>query len=1483
MSEASIKPLITLRNRSDWDAWLQVQLVYARTHNVIDHIDPKRTPEEAAFPQKPTLPEPSEDEQSSELKFRIYEAKLKRADTQLREWQAKQKAYNQLMIDMHKTIDASLLPSIEMATNAHDVLSTLKKQFAPSDRAAQQELMIKHQQLRSLNARQNLDVWIRDWENFYRKASQIGLVEVQNDRPSYDFLQALSSRHLGISNYWISELEKNKVLKMNNLSFYELLETVRNLIRVESTVPGNTSSRSTQGTFSTFQGEEVKLANNSNNYSNRKRPCICGDSHSWRQCCYLNEAIRPTNWKSDPAIKKQVDRKLEIPKTKQAVERAQQKWKSQRDSTQSTQEASTTQIPRNNSNFTTEPRLQSTFATLDNQDAILHQSFILDSGSDVHTCNSRSRFTNYREAATLRWVNVGDTRTPVKGEGDVIITLHSPQGPHQAKLTKVAFIPNHHTNIVAGGILEDHGVHHDSLNQRMQNHDGTTFCNLKRYGKLTLIEYDQPQASYATQTSWERHPNEADAITWHRRLGHCSADAIRHLEEACLGVKIRGTIPSNFDHCEPCRLSKAKRQILRAPRLRPTHPFQRVNLDLSHYSKAYNGAQYLFHAECDLTGKGEGRCLTLKTAVPDAMRDLEAKVNRQYQIKLQAARTDGETAINRELKADWQHQGISLEYSPPRTQALNGASERAGGVIASNARSMRIDANLPESLWPESTMAAIYLRDHTPKRSLNWVTPITAVHDLNTSHPRTNRLPWCGHLKVYGCKAYALRDPDSYGKSHKQAERAEIGYLVGYASSSTYHIWLPQHDRVIVTRDVTFDETEFYTPDQQPARLTEAALQRLEGATFQNIRDDDEESIRSNINVRPLRAPASAEDDASTPTINEPSDHDAEPSEKAYQAPQVPTPRETPEADIDVIPSIDVVPSIEPATTRHRDEGIDITHIIKGPRHRKPTSDRSNFTSLHQSYSFATYARRPLHRSQLPLPPEHWHELKSHAHGEGFREAARLEFKILEQRGTFKKAELPTTAQVIPTRWVFTYKFDQNGHLARYKARLVVRGDLQANTHEDFYAATLAAKVFRFFIAIIAAYDLETAQFDAVNAFVNSLLRDVIYVKYPPGFGEKGYCLLLLRALYGLRQSPMLWQETQGNALKKLGFKQSSEEPCVFYNDIMIIFIYVDDMVTIYRKQSYVQFATFRDQLSQQFEMKQLGELQWFLGVRVIRDRQQRKIWLLQDAYIEKIVQKYGHSSRHAKTPLPTYPLERSNDQASTSQIKYYQGLIGHLQYPAVITRPDIAMSTSQLAEHLQNPSPRHLQAAEHLLKYLSDTSTLALEQGPPIELQPHLQAFSDAAFADTEARRSSDGYVITLFGSVIDWRARKQKVVTTSTTEAELYGLQEVVKELYKWRRFFNEIGFKLDQHEQEIYCDNLQTVRLITSTTPKLTTKLKHVDITNMWLKQEINAGNIDIDWVNTNDMLADGLTKPLPAVKHAEFLRQLNMIDTKSIQTS
>lgn len=469
-----------------------------------------------------------------------------------------------------------------------------------------------------------------------------------------------------------------------------------------------------------------------------------------------------------------------------------------------------------------------------------------------------------------------------------------------------------------------------------------------------------------------------------------------------------------------------------------------------------------------------------------------------------------------------------------------------------------------------------------------------------------------------------------------------------------------------------------------------------------------------------------------------------------------------------------------------------------------------------------------------------------------------------------------TGQQILDCMWVYTYKLNKHHQFIKCKARLVVRGDQQRNiTSQDTYAATLASRSFRMLMAIAARYDLELKQWDVTNAFVHATMDREIYMRMPRGHQKKGTILRVQKALYGLRISPLLWQKEFTSTLKKLGFTVVPHEPCCMIKDGIIIFFYVDDIIVAYNKHKTEEADDAVKLLQQKYTMTGGNDLQWFLGVEVIRQRDQRLIQLSQSAYIDKIHRLADtHEGRH-DTPMAAIELKPRTDSAAGSEINKYQRKIGSLLFAAVTTRPDIAFATSRLARFLSNPSAEHHRAADRTLLYLAATKSRALQLGGG----DHLQVASDASFADnTLDRKSSQGYAIKLFNGLIAWRASKQDTVTTSTTEAELLALSQVAKEAIFISRLLRELQVKLLQSTIMIQCDNKQTIRLVTEEISKLQTKLRHVDIHNHWLRQEISSGKITVEYVQSAEMIADGFTKVLPVNKWDHFLRQTGLVEVK-----
>lgn len=258
-------------------------------------------------------------------------------------------------------------------------------------------------------------------------------------------------------------------------------------------------------------------------------------------------------------------------------------------------------------------------------------------------------------------------------------------------------------------------------------------------------------------------------------------------------------------------------------------------------------------------------------------------------------------------------------------------------------------------------------------------------------------------------------------------------------------------------------------------------------------------------------------------------------------------------------------------------------------------------------------------------------------------------------------------------------------------------------------------------------------------------------------------------------------------------------------------------------------------------------------------------------------------------TPIaPDHDMSHNKgDKLSANDVQTYQRKVGTAIYAAICTRPDIALAVSMCADHLVNPAMRHLHAITHVLQYLVNTSKFGITYGNSLDNltgqnSDVLLMASDASFGDNEGRKSSQGFIAYLYGGPIVWHSSKQRSVTTSTTEAELVSLSAAARELMALERFLGHLERKTTI-QKKLVCDNKQTVKILTQKAPLLSTKLRHVDIHQHWLRQILQndvKDNIELTWVPTSHMPADGLTKRLHISKHNEFVKMIGLSDVTNL---
>lgn len=1505
------RPTAAILGPNNWTEWIRSIQRRAETLGVWKYIDPAGAEEL----RDPSYPEPK-DVKSTATKYSAL------SDDEKEELKEQRALYRQnfeivrtarLSIDkvsviIEQSINPAYLSILNAATTTGEALQKLQDHLRPANDEAKEALKAKYRELCKPPTKTKVEQWTLEWESAFREAKRLEILVLDDETMSQDFLTAVKKLTPDFSANWAVSKRASK----QQMEFYETVKEFRRSFRL-SELGHSSSSRSNAFAVATLQGQNESPKNGTSQDSRNKRPCLCGEAHSLRKCPYLAKRNQPANWKPDSKVIVQIKQKIESSRHLYLYVKQFQDTKILEDiaiptTAPSSDDGNTEASPQRSKLHS---GLVATSLYVNDTSTGLHplkDSIVWDSGAACHISNNLDRaITPLQPLSKETFIATASGEEPIVGVANIAINCQIDGRVEKVVIKDTYFAPTVVTTMISGRLLRDKGVRWDQDTDRL-NLDGYEFCQLEVHEGLWTMEYNPlPQTSAFTVRSAQPRTTIASPQMWHYRLGHCGPDVIQHLTDGRNEISVTNGRGPVTNECETCAVSKAHQIISRRPAQRAVKPFERIHFDLMEFERGFDGSRYLVHFTDDLTRMHWSYPISNKSqsTLLSIIKYFVNMAERTYNSSVAIFRTDQEAGIGREIEHWIQEIGITFEYSATDTKEQNGSAERSGGVLETKARCIRIAANFPEEMWPECILAATYLLNRTPMKQHNWKSPLEKLLMVLDQSPRAE----LAHLKVFGCRAYPLlRGNDKPPKSAKLRARAAIGYLIGYENQNTYRIWIPSREKVIGCRDVTFDETKFFDPaDEQK----QSQVQVTEIIDFEEVETEPLVRVISEEEEQWLMTPPSARAARDTVTDSTPEnmetdqtvDKDYEPYPQQMLTPQSMQSLDTPQTPESEQEQLEEAPEelqapldiLNPISA-----DLDARNIVEQSRTRKPSARAQGYAvALLQAHSdkipqfhaafTAGIIKSKIHRDQLPPPPTSWRALLKHPHAEGFKHAAKLEYEALKSKDTFKIIRRPPHSNPLPLKWVFLYKFNQEGYLVKYKARICVRGDLQPISLQETYAATLAFRVFRALMALAAAFGLKAEQLDAVNAFLNAELDEKVHCRFPEGFeGDPNDCLQLLRALYGLRRSPLLWLQELTAALFDLGLRNIPGEPCLFTDDNgIILFFYVDDIVLLYHPTKQEHAQHLKRALQQRFEIRDLGDLQWFLGVRVVRDIDNGKLWLCQDSYIEKITASFNlERSKTTHTPMPTDDLSPNEHQATAQEIHGYQSRVGSLLFAAVVTRPDIARAASKLSEHLRNPTPDHLAAADQCISYLYSTRHLAIEYSASANYQEALTTTAsreifdnsaDASFANNPDRRSGEGYVFKLYGGPIDWASRKQSTVTTSTTEAELLALLHAGKQAIWWNHLFEKLHFNTG-HELSIKNDNRQTIRLLTAQTPVLTTKLRHVDISQHWLREQVQNGILRVEWVATNDMTADGLTKALPRQKQERFVRQLGLVDIK-----
>ena len=482
--------------------------------------------------------------------------------------------------------------------------------------------------------------------------------------------------------------------------------------------------------------------------------------------------------------------------------------------------------------------------------------------------------------------------------------------------------------------------------------------------------------------------------------------------------------------------------------------------------------------------------------------------------------------------------------------------------------------------------------------------------------------------------------------------------------------------------------------------------------------------------------------------------------------------------------------------------------------------------------------------------------------------------------------KLPEGKRTVGCKWVFKHKLDVDGSIERHKARLVAKSYSQQHglDYDETFSPVARFESLRMLLALAVQDGLYVHQLDVTTAFLNGKLEEEVYMDQPEGFVEKEKESLVCRlkhSLYGLKQAPRCWNSILDEKLKEMGFTQTISDPCMYVSkdqEPFIIGVYVDDILLAGRSNKQINEVKLA--LAENFNVKDLGELSYFLGVKVVQNCKAGTIWIGQPIYTEGILKKYG--MEHCKpvtTPADAgLKLTKGTEDSEYVEEKHYQSVVGSLLYLSMRTRPDIAFAVSRAARFCSKPTSQHLTAVKRVLRYLRGSTHHGLlfkRNGSKAII-----GYSDADWGgNITDSKSTTGYLFQIGGTTITWQSKKQSCVALSTAEAEYVALAGATQEAVWLRQLNQELTGKAEA--VMIHEDNQSTIAIAKN--PQFHRRVKHINIKYHFVREHVNNNDIKLKYCQTSDMIADMLTKGLGKMQFKKLREMAGVVPLKDTKQS
>ncbi|CAA0817787.1 cysteine-rich RLK (RECEPTOR-like protein kinase) 8, partial [Striga hermonthica] len=877
--------------------------------------------------------------------------------------------------------------------------------------------------------------------------------------------------------------------------------------------------------------------------------------------------------------------------------------------------------------------------------------------------------------------------------------------------------------------------------------------------------------------------NKVSLDVWHTRFGHESLDIVRRALSDCNIFFIDN---ENQGLCSACMQAKMHKLPFYPSENKSFSPIEFIHSDLWGPApiRSFQGYNY-YVSFIDYASRNTWvYLLKQKSETLQAFIHFKNFIENLYSKRIKIFQSDGGgefVGMSKFLSEN----GIKHQISCPYTPEQNGLAERKHRHLIQVALALLAQSNLPSCHWDDAVCSAAFIVNRTPTKILDYKTPFEVLNQ---------KKPDYSHLKSFGCLCYPLMKPYN---QHRLQYKSQPSIFMGYSSKHKGYRVLLQDKRVILTRHVMFDESQFpYIKDQQ---IPEMNIPHTDNAPLNVIAT---ESLPSTpIPSSPTYSPLSAQ----TTPQNSPS----------------PSPQNSPNLHGHIYVNLPIENVVLPA---------DVVTTFVEPSNRN-AGGHSMITrakvGIHKPKVYATLCsedKEPKNDDEALSDPQ-------------WRLAMQREYDALVRNKTWTLTHLPADKTLIGSKWVYKVKHNADGTVARHKARLVAKGYTQypGFDYGETFSPMAKLATIRTVLSIALASNWDIKQIYIDNAFLHGNLDTDLYMEQPVGFvmPQKEHLVCRLhKSIYGLKQASRAWFDKLGSCLHSLGFKRSQADNSLYYRhsngNCTLVLVYVDDMVITGSNTS--EITKLIDQLGKEFSLKDLGGLNYFLGIEILKTRS--GLFLNQRKYIVDLLKRTGMiDSKGLLSPMVGSPLLSKFSGQPMEDPKLFRSVVGALQY-ATISRPELSYSVNKVSQYMQTPMNTHWKAVKRILGYLAGT----LDYGMHFYMSKNLQitAYADADWgSDIDDRRSTSGFCIFLGPNLISWSSKKQHIVSRSSTEAEYRSLAHAACDVVWLQSLLSELKVHTPQ-PATIWMDNQGAVSLAGN--PVYHSRTKHFEIDLHFIREKV-----------------------------------------------